>query len=195
LQGADFAAGATISFGGVPATGSVTSPSSIATISPPHSAGAVDVVVTNPDGQSSTLARAFTYGFDSPTLTSIAPATGSTAGGTAVTLSGRNFVSGAVVRFGSQLATDVALVNASTLRATTPPQPAGSVDVSVANPDGGAALLAGGFQYSMSSPGSSGGGCSSAANVSPFTFLALLVLWRLRQTAPRRARRSSGNSQ
>ena len=62
LRGANFAPGATVSVGGAAATNvSVTSGGTISAITPAHVAGAVDVVVTNPNSQSSTLAGGFTY--------------------------------------------------------------------------------------------------------------------------------------
>jgi uncharacterized repeat protein (TIGR03803 family) len=51
-----------VSFGNQPATSvSVLSPTNIGTVTPPSSAGVVNVVVTNADGQSATLANGFTY--------------------------------------------------------------------------------------------------------------------------------------
>src|SRR5262245_46411256 len=61
IDGTGFAAGATITFGGVPASNLfVRSNAAIGTI-PPHGDGPVDVVVTNPDGQSATAIGGFTY--------------------------------------------------------------------------------------------------------------------------------------
>ncbi len=62
LGGLAFRPGATVTFGGVAATGVVVNgPTSITCTNPAHAAGAVDVAVTNPDGQSSTLVSGFTY--------------------------------------------------------------------------------------------------------------------------------------
>ena len=52
-------------------------------------------------GQSGSLTNGFTY-VVSPTVTSVSPNTGSTAGGTAVTITGTNFAAGATVTFGRQ---------------------------------------------------------------------------------------------
>jgi phospholipase C len=78
-----------------------------------------------------------------PTLSSINPQSGTTAGGTAVTISGSNFLAGAAVTFSSSAAASVSVVNASTITAVTPPQAAGVVNVTVTNPDGQSATLAG----------------------------------------------------
>ena len=71
LTGTDFLAGATVSFGGVPAT-SATIPlgnsTTITAVTPPHASGAVDVVVTNPNGRQATLAGAYTYVSPVPVL-------------------------------------------------------------------------------------------------------------------------------
>jgi hypothetical protein len=63
VSGRLFASGAIVSIGGVPCTGVVvSSPTLLAcTTGSSSNAGAYDVVVTNPDGQSGTLAAAFTY--------------------------------------------------------------------------------------------------------------------------------------
>jgi hypothetical protein len=59
----NFASGATVTFGGTPATGvSVASSTSMTAVTPAHSAGSVTVTVTNPDSQSASLTAGFTYG-------------------------------------------------------------------------------------------------------------------------------------
>ena len=59
------------------------------------------------------------------------PNSGSTAGGTAVTITGTNFAAGATVTFGSTAATNVVVVNSTTITATTPAGSAGAVTVTV----------------------------------------------------------------
>jgi hypothetical protein len=62
VSGTNFSAGASVTFGGTAATGvSVTSATTIACNTPPHSAGSVAVQVTNQGGQSGQLSNAFTY--------------------------------------------------------------------------------------------------------------------------------------
>ena len=63
-------------------------------------------------GQSGSLASGFTY-VASPTVTSVSPNTGSTAGGTAVTITGTNFAAGATVTFGATAATNVVVVSST----------------------------------------------------------------------------------
>jgi hypothetical protein len=71
---------------------------------------------------------------DGPVVTGIVPNAGPTAGGTAVTISGTGFVSGATVTIGGAAATGVAFVNATTLTATTAAHADAVVDVTVKNP-------------------------------------------------------------
>ncbi len=66
-----------------------------------------------------------------PTVSSVSPSSGSTAGGTAVTITGTNFVAGATVTFGATAATNVTVVNSTTITATTPAGSAGAVTVTV----------------------------------------------------------------
>ena len=82
-----------------------------------------------------------------PTVTSVAPPTGAVAGGTAVTITGTGFVSGATVTFGGTAATGVTVVNGTTITCTTPAHAAGAVTVVVTNPDTQTGTLASGFTY------------------------------------------------
>jgi IPT/TIG domain len=91
-----------------------------------------------------------------PTVTSITPSSGSTAGGTEVTISGENFIDRATVTFGGVEATGVTVAS---ITATTPANDAVTVDVTVTNPDGQSATLSNGFTYKYtitSSAGSNG---------------------------------------
>jgi hypothetical protein len=151
LNGSSFVSGAAVRVNGVSATGvTFVSASQLRANTPAASAGTYAVQVTNPDGQAGTLANAFTYTTPttpSPTLTSIAPATGTTAGGTAVTLTGTNFAAGATVTIGGTAATSVAIVSATSITAVTPAGAAGARDVRVTLTGGQSATLTGGFTY------------------------------------------------
>lgn len=62
IAGSNFKAGASVTFGGAVAEDvTVLSSSQITCTTPPHFPESVDVTVTNPDGQSGTLLRGFTY--------------------------------------------------------------------------------------------------------------------------------------
>ena len=82
-----------------------------------------------------------------PSISTVAPNTGSTTGGTAVTISGANFASGATVSFGGATATNVNVTSSTMITASTPAHPAGVVSVTVTNPGGQGGTLANGFTY------------------------------------------------
>jgi hypothetical protein len=149
ITGTNFVIGASVTFDGLPATGVVVvSGTTLTASTPAHAAATVDVVVTNPNGQSGTLAAGFTYS-DSldPTVTVVTPASGPTSGGTAITVTGTNFVAGAIVRLGGVAATSVVVVNSTTITAVTKSRPKGTVDVVVTNPSGKKGVLTAGFTY------------------------------------------------
>jgi plastocyanin len=167
ITGTGFTQGATVAFGTTPATSvNVASATSITATAPAGSAGRVDLVVTNSDGQSARLNSGYTYVSSAPpppppppsptpvapTVASIAPASGTTAGGTAVTITGTGFAAGATVSFGGTSASGVSVASASSLTATTPAHAAGAVDVVVTNTDGLSGRLNGGFTYNAPAP-------------------------------------------
>src|SRR4030095_8362787 len=154
VSGSNFVTGATVTFGGTAATNvTVVNATTITETTPAHATGAVSVVVTNPDTQTGTLANGFTYVGAGPGVTSVTPNSGPSAGGTSVTVSGSNFVTGATVTFGGTAATHVTVVNATTITATTPAHATGAVSVVVTNPDTQTGTLANGFTYLGSGPG------------------------------------------
>ncbi|MBX5480258.1 MAG: IPT/TIG domain-containing protein [Myxococcaceae bacterium] len=146
LTGSDFQPGATVSFGGVAATNLTVTATEITGTTPAHGPGKVNVVVTNPDGQSATIANAFTFVVP-PIATSLSPVNGPASGGTRITISGLNFASGATVTVGGSPATSVNVVNANTITAVTPPGTPGTVDVTVTNPDGQFSTLTNAFTW------------------------------------------------
>ena len=139
ISGSGFQTGATVTLGGLAATNvNVTSSTSITAKTPlgpaSEQAGVPrDVVVTNPDGTSATLTRGFTYFVPALTITSITPTSGPAAGGTVVTITGLGFTTAlnSSVTFGGTQATNVTVLDAVTMQATTPPHTAGTVDIVV----------------------------------------------------------------
>jgi hypothetical protein len=167
ILGSNFQSGASVSFGGSPAS-SVTFQSStqLQAVTPAHAAGSVDVQVTNPDGLSGVLPAAFTFTSatqPAPQITNISPTSGSTTGGTLVTVNGSNFLNGALVAFGGVNSPNVTMTSSNQLVAVTPAHPAGIVDISVMNPDGQVGTLSGAFNY-QSPGGSSSFNCSVMQN-------------------------------
>lgn len=87
-----------------------------------------------------------------PTITGVAPSTGSPSGGTAITITGTDFVTGATVTVGGAACTSVVVVSATSITCTTPAGTEGSADVVVTNADTGTDTEVGGFTYAISTP-------------------------------------------
>lgn len=130
------------------------------------SEGLAQVVINLPGAETSpiTMSLGWTGGYDpactadgqnpayvdpAPTITSINPSSGTTAGGTSVTVHGTGFLSGAVLTIGGQTCTNVAVVSSTELTCTTPAGSAGPADVTVTNPDTQSATLTGGYTYTV----------------------------------------------
>ena len=129
----------------------VASGTSIKATTPAHAAGAVNVVVSDSDG-SGTLTNGFTFANSAPTISSVSPNSGSTNGGTAVTITGTNFSSGATVTFGGTAASNVTVASSTSITATTPAHAAGAVNVVVSDSNG-SGTLTNGFTYTASTVG------------------------------------------
>ncbi len=105
---------------------------------PAGTAGPQDVGVVT-EGGSATLTQGFEYA-PYPTLVSITPSTGSTAGGTQVTLTGSGFVTGTTAAIDGRSLTQVQLKDRSTLVGIVPTGTVGVKSVRVTNPSGSAYL-------------------------------------------------------
>jgi RHS repeat-associated protein len=147
VLGTGFLPGVTqVSFGSTPAT-SVTfiTPTELLVTIPAGTAGVVDVKVMTP-AASDTLATSYTY-LPPPTIASITPRKGKTAGGESTTLLGTNFVGGDTsVSFAGTSAPSVLVLTPSTATATTPVASSGPADVTLSTP-GGTATLPLGFTF------------------------------------------------
>jgi hypothetical protein len=144
ITGTSFVPGVTVTFDGFPAVIESVSDTEIVVRTPPHPEGPVAVVVTNPDGRSA--AGAYTY-VPAPEIEGLSPACGPAAGGTVVTVQGRNFQTGAVVLFGDAPAAATNVLSAGVIQATTAPHAPGLVRVLVRNPDGGESPTPGTFTF------------------------------------------------
>jgi len=105
-----------------------------------------------PDGGNNSDAGGDAGPLPAPTVTAIAPATGALDGGTAVEVTGTNFVSNASLRIGGASAVNVAVVSATKITARTPAGAVGKADVVVVNPDAQLGRLTQGFTYSTPAP-------------------------------------------
>lgn len=148
LFGSGFTGATMVTFGGtVAGSVNVIGDSQLTTTAPAHAAGGVNITVTAPlAGQPgvmgtgvSTTQYTYTGSSGAVSITSISPATGPTAGGTSVTITGSGFGSSGqsqVVYFGSAAGT-ITSINDSTIVVTTPAG-TGSVQVIVYAPSGNA---------------------------------------------------------
>jgi len=146
ITGANLSGATAATFGGTPVTSlTVISAAQVRVTTPDHAAGAVDVAVTTPGG-TATKTAAFTFVAPTPTIATVAPASGSTLGGTVVTITGTNLAGASTVAFGGTAATSFTVDSATQVTATTPAHAAGAVNVAVTTP-GGTATRTGGFTY------------------------------------------------
>ena len=151
IAGTNFTESAVVTVGGVGLAGAqVVNATTITGTTGAHAAGVVDVLVRI-GNQTATLGGGFTYTppppvILPPTVTSIAPTSGPTDGGTPVTITGTNFAQGATVLIGAVTAPNVQVLNATTITAVTGAHPAGvaSVVVIVGSTSGS---LPAGFTY------------------------------------------------
>jgi hypothetical protein len=140
ITGTGFIAGATVVFGTMPPTiPTFIDATTIIVVSPPVTSAAtttVDVTVITANGTSPTsLADHFSYEA-APTVSGMSPQAGPLGGGTLVTITGTNFTGATVVDFGANPATNVTVVNDTTITADSPAGTAGNVPVSVIAPGG-----------------------------------------------------------
>ncbi len=103
ITGTGFLTGATVTIGGTAATGVTREQHVDYGTTPAHAA---EQVVVKNDTQTGTLTNGFTYTNPAPTVSSILPVSGTTAGGTPVTITGTGFLTGATVTIGGTAATD-----------------------------------------------------------------------------------------
>jgi len=83
-----------------------------------------------------------------PTISTVSPLSGTTAGGTVTTITGANFQSGATVTFGGTAAASVTFNSSSQLTVTAPAHATGTVSVVVTNPGGQSATKSSAYFYS-----------------------------------------------
>jgi hypothetical protein len=88
----------------------------------------------------------------SPVVTGISPTTGSTAGGTVVTITGSGFTGATTVEFGTVAAASFTVNSDGSITATTPAEPAATVDVTVTTPAGGTSSTSAADQFTFFSP-------------------------------------------
>jgi hypothetical protein len=116
----------------------------ITVLSPAHAAGAVNMRVTTPAGTSAVVtADQFTFKPPAPTITSVSPASGPTAGGTTVTITGTGFTGATAVLFGNGAPATGFTVSpdGTTITVNSPAHAAGAVNIKVTTPSGASATV------------------------------------------------------
>src|SRR4029077_5199787 len=125
ITGTNLSGATSVTFGGVAATITNNTATTITVTTPAHAAGAVDVIV-NVSAGSATSTGGYTY-LAAATITSIVPNNGPAGGGqTGVVNTGNNLSGGTSVTFGGVAAT-ITGNTATTITVTTPAHAAGAV--------------------------------------------------------------------
>lgn len=138
ITGGNFVGTPSVTFGGLACTSvSVVLSTRITCVTPAHTAGTVEVIVTTVNGSNTTIGTQndFTY-TSGPIVTLVDPNTGLATGNTIVTITGTGFTSsGMTVKFGTVTAV-FTYIDTTTIIAVAPAQSAGTVDVIVTTPGG-----------------------------------------------------------
>lgn len=152
ISGSNFTSATAVRFGGTNATSyTVNSASSITATSPAGSPGTVDITVTTASGTSATgVSDQYTY-IAVPAVSGVSPNSGSTAGGTSVTITGTGFAGATSVRFGGTSASSFTVNSANSITATSPAHSAGTVDVTVTT-TGGTSGTSAADQFTFANP-------------------------------------------
>lgn len=134
ITGTNFTNASSVSFGGIAATYTILSSTTITAVPLFGSSG--NVTVVTPGGTASKAGFTFIHGV--PTITSFSPTSAAT--GAMVTITGTNFTGAPVVSFGGVNATAVNQVSTTTITAIVGPGANGNISVTT---PGGTATLAG----------------------------------------------------
>lgn len=156
LTGTDLTDTSAVTLGGIAATSvNVINSTTVTAITPAHAAGAVDVTITTPGG-GATLLNGYTYE-EPPTISGIAPSSGSASGDNGVTVTGTNLTGTTGITFGGVAATAINVINSTSVTAVTPAHASGVVDVDISTPVG-TATMTNGYTYLTTAVGQSASG-------------------------------------
>jgi hypothetical protein len=151
IMGLRFTSATQVTFGGQPGVVLNSTSTTLDVAVPAQSPGTsatVDVEVSDA-GLTDRMAGGLTYA-DPPVITPpLDPASGPSVSSTVTIIHGTGFVTGLGVTFGTVPATTIISVTATEIQVEVPPPAggAGTVDVTVENPDGQTAVAAGAFDY------------------------------------------------
>jgi uncharacterized repeat protein (TIGR02543 family) len=138
ITGADLTAASAVTIGGAACTSvNPVSATSITCTTPIGAAGTASVLVTT-SGGTNTANTLYTYvtPAPAPTVTAISPTSGSTLGGSAVTITGTDLTGASAVTLGGAACTSVNPVSATSITCTTPTGAAGTASVLVTTSGG-----------------------------------------------------------
>ena len=136
LQGLRLSGATKISVRGVPCTSfSVETPTSATCVTPPGKAGTASVVVRTASGANASNKR-FTYAVLPPVVKSVSPNSGTTAGGTSITITGDNLTGATSILVGGKACPSFSVISISSATCTTPPGAAGTASVVVTTSNG-----------------------------------------------------------
>lgn len=152
ITGQNFRNGASVKIGTQDAGIVSVAPTQIHATVPGEAAGVMDLTVTNPEGNSATLPKAFTY-TTGPVVYSVAPQTGSSSAPSVVTMTGGNLSGDSKVTVGGLPATVQFFLSSTALEVQVPANPSvaagGKISgaVVVTNADGQSFSLQNGFTW------------------------------------------------
>ena len=151
INGTGFQSNAAVKFGNLDALGvNVDSDTRITAFAPAQAAGAVNITVRNPDGQSVASSTGYTYEPPvppAPTIAAFVPTSGPSTGGTGVVITGSGFGAGTTVLFGGVAATSVTIESSTRLLAIVPSHSIGPVNITVRNVAGQSAVSTATYSY------------------------------------------------
>jgi len=136
ITGLELAGATAVKFGSAQAPSFIVNSSTSITALAPAGTGSVYVTVTTPTGTSAINRSVhFTY-LPAPAVKKLSPASGTAAGGTAVTITGTGFTGASAVMFGTTAAASFTVNSPTSITAVSPAQTAATVDVTVTAPSG-----------------------------------------------------------
>ncbi len=145
ITGTGFTGAGRVAFGTVPARSyTVVSDTEITAVTPPQATGprAVSVTTTGGTNLPAGVVDQFTFAGPVPTVTGVAPSSGTPAGGTTVTITGTGFTTTTKVTFGAVPARSYTVVSDTEITAVSPAQATGTRGI-VVTTTGGASKSAG----------------------------------------------------
>ncbi len=146
LIGENFQDGASVTVWGIEISDvEYISPTELSITLPEDTFGTVEIVLTNPDGQSVSFNIEVEARIPAPILDSVTSESGIISEGTIVQLLGQNFQEGASVTVGGIEILDVKYVSPTEITFTIPASTVGNVEIVLTNPDGQSGKIA--FSY------------------------------------------------